>query len=1347
MEREGIGFLLIADLDLGHPDSKLTWPEYRDELERDLRREHAQTGPWDFVLIAGGLRAGGRSRRRTTGYDTEVSERSVGELLDFIRTLGSSPNVVAVRGAGEFPTPLQGVPASASHGCVVHEIGTARAVVVWLDTHEDVEAQVHAIDGLHPGWRDAEIRILLTRDAADGERLAAVSRSFDLHCSALSRRVAETSSRHVEARSLLGRGTGAPPHYGYASGRITPESASVRYRVLLEEGRPHFAEDMWLARQRAMSVPAEAGETGKFLVISVGGRLERLPSPHPRVTSASASVDGRLAGPPRWNAATKRFTVSLTLGAERLQYEVETMPGGFVRRTPPDDVPAASLRCDTSSGVVEVSDGMVVHRRPGAPDVVVLTQVWPVSLAAIPGTQHIIVAAEGDLIVVSEQGDLVRTIAAHDDPCAGVAVSGDGRLTASISVRGELKLWRTHDWAELARWNSTKQSSPLDPIRFTPTEHTLVVCRSGAVELHVIDATILEASAAAPPTSVTAKVVLVGQGRVGKTCLAERLVGDTYSDQPPTHGMRFWSMPMPADGEAEREVVLWDLGGQSEYRLLHQIFLPDTELALVLVDPATEAYADVREWIERLDNAGPTPKILVATKVDSDESPVDHAALARLQAECGLKATVLTSAKSGRGRGELMLAIDRNIAWGSLAKQMRGRAGQWLHERCDSLRRSGKAVVTFAELEPELPADIDGADLIGAIRQLARRGAIANTRTATGEQVIVLAIQEIERYAGSLIVAAQQRASGVPALDASTLLSARMQFPRIPDEQRLARRDECVVLDCVVEMLVQQGLALLHHGQLVFPTLFATGGDEARPPAATVAFEFGGAVDNAYASLVTDLALTNAYGVPRMSRLTARFSRAGLGTCGIRRNEAAPGKRRGLEVFFEGEAAEATEHAFVCFVEEHLRRLGLELVEHSRLACSACAQPFDSAVVDKRLAASKVDVICQLCEARTRIVLRSDQARRRDASVAQQTQQQRGHAREGRGRSAASGKRLIESGADGGTPHWLLLLSDLHVGADSDIDTMRQTLLEDLMRADGPKPERFAGLVVSGDLTNRATQVEFERAHALIGSLVDDLPGITAANTVIVPGNHDVDWSHPGVYQFHQGKRPDGLTDHEFIEHGPVKLVRNEEAYRASFGNFSKGIYETFYQRAYPRDPAQQVDVFDVPHAGLTFVTFNSAWNTAQYSPHDAQIVDAAVGNALERLAEVPSSRLKIAVWHHPISGNEKIRREAFVQRLRAADVRLCIHGHVHESRADLLGYLHPKRINVIGVGSFGAPAHERVESTPRLYHLLQFAEDRSSVRVHTRQLARSGGAWEPFYEWPHPSDSEQRLPYFDIEI
>lgn len=1276
---EGLGFLLVADLHIGHPDCKLTWPEYRDELDRDLRREHAITGPWDVLLVAGGLTYPGST------VDDDLVWDTMDGLLGTLRDLGSTPRVISVGAEGErWTRPTR-------------------------DSHEDLVA--------HTELRIGGVELLVvTSPEGPADSVAFGGRTI----ARLGHRALEVGDGvsqdvRIGCRSLLGAiAEAASPGYGYVSGRIARGAVEARSRAIVDHVAKVFVSDPSPTLGTVASSPHADSDRPQLVSLGAPGLAASTAIPS-LVRSARRHA---LAGPaaPHWTGGT--------LGVRSLG--VGPRPSMFLGHT------------------IHARDGSVWLTRDELEPGVLLHNAHAVSIAPLDALRQVAVAVQNELLVVTEHGDLVRTVALHDDPCVGITATHDGRLLASISAVGQIKLWRTSDWAEVACWTWDGPSALAECIEFAPTSWTLAVCQPDNLELFEIDPAILQAQAAAGPSSVTAKVVLVGRGRVGKTCLAQRLADGEYTEHPSTHGMRFWSLELPPDGDTARELVLWDLGGQSEYRLLHQIFLPDTELALVLVDPATEDYDDVREWAARLDKAGEMTKLLVGTKVDDDAVPVDAAALERLGRECGLAETVLTSAKTAHGCDALVAAMTRNIGWARLSTTSLGRAGEWLHGHLEAIRAAGTIVVSFAELARALPADIDRAALGTAVRQLARRGTIANTRTATGEQFVVLRIEEIERYAGSLIVAAQQETTGVPALDTARILSARMALPRIPPESRLPRAAECIVLDCVVEMLVHQGLALLHHGQLVFPSLFAAH-EPGTAPAPSVTFDFGGAIDNAYASLVTDLALSQAYGAPRLSRAAARFTRADLGTCGVRWLRGAGGRDDGLALFFE-DADETIQHAFTCFVEAHLRRSGIELVERAFTACSSCGQSFDADVVDRRRAAGHRDVICQICEARTRIVLASDEARRRDATVSDRARAQQATADEERRRHAALGKRLVERGRREVPSPWILVLSDLHVTADSDIDTMAQALLDDLRSEDGPCPDRIGAVVVAGDLTDRATPPEFERAHALLGTIAREL-GCTPKNTIVVPGNHDVDWAHPGVYELWDGPRPAGIGDHEFIQQGTLAVRRNADAYRESFRNFSTGIYETFYQRPYARDPAAQVDLFDVPEAGVAFVTFNSAWNTARHSPRAATIVDGAVTEATRRLKGVPGERLKIAVWHHPITGNEKIEGDAFVERLRNAGVELCLHGHVHESRADLLGYLHPRKIHVVGTGSFGAPARERAESTPRLYQLLELRDGGASLRVHTRQLAKTGGAWALFYEWPDPLHAGRRNPHYEITL
>lgn len=75
----------------------------------------------------------------------------------------------------------------------------------------------------------------------------------------------------------------------------------------------------------------------------------------------------------------------------------------------------------------------------------------------------------------------------------------------------------------------------------------------------------------------------------------------------------------------------------------------------------------------------------------------------------------------------------------------------------------------------------------------------------------------------------------------------------------------------------------------------------------------------------------------------------------------------------------------------------------------------------------------------------------------------------------------------------LILLSDVHVGVHCDLDQI------DELERWVPEAEP-TGIVVAGDLTQRARHGEFQRALALVNRLRRTAP------VLVVPGNHDVQW-------------------------------------------------------------------------------------------------------------------------------------------------------------------------------------------------------------------------------------------------
>jgi hypothetical protein len=249
------------------------------------------------------------------------------------------------------------------------------------------------------------------------------------------------------------------------------------------------------------------------------------------------------------------------------------------------------------------------------------------------------------------------------------------------------------------------------------------------------------------------------------------------------------------------------------------------------------------------------------------------------------------------------------------------------------------------------------------------------------------------------------------------------------------------------------------------------------------------------------------------------------------------------------------------------------------------------------------------------------------------------------------------------------------------------------------------------------------------------------------------------VYDWRPRRRvdPGKLKAGSYVPQGDGFLVRNDETYHTRFENFAK-FYHELTQQPYPLKADAQCLPFLFAETQLQFLALNSAWEIDEYYRERSGIHDSALAAGLLKAEEqIKQARdggqlaqeaqvLRLAVWHHPVTGNEKITKDAFLEQLRQENVKLCLHGHIHEDRADLVGYLHPTRkLHVVGAGSFGAPVNDRPESTPRLYNVLEVWRDHSKIRVHTRCLRRDGGAWEGWAVWPDPTNPRGRLTYYEI--
>ena len=185
-------------------------------------------------------------------------------------------------------------------------------------------------------------------------------------------------------------------------------------------------------------------------------------------------------------------------------------------------------------------------------------------------------------------------------------------------------------------------------------------------------------------------------------------------------------------------------------------------------------------------------------------------------------------------------------------------------------------------------------------------------------------------------------------------------------------------------------------------------------------------------------------------------------------------------------------------------------------------------------------------------------------------------------------------------------LSDLHFGAhDPAVCAAAQRLAQRL---------GVAMVVVSGDLTQRATAPQFEQAARFV-------KGLHARSTLVLAGNHDVPlfawW---------------------------LRWGRAYERYAHQFGM--------------DQEPVRQMGAFYVVGVNTT-----RAWRHERGSLSSAQIDHVAA-----LLARAPPDAWRIVASHHPLVARDADDREhrpsradEAVQRWRTAGAQMLLSGHVHE--------------------------------------------------------------------------------------
>mmetsp|Transcript_81192 Transcript_81192/g.161965 ORF Transcript_81192/g.161965 Transcript_81192/m.161965 type:complete len:222 (-) Transcript_81192:195-860(-) len=174
------------------------------------------------------------------------------------------------------------------------------------------------------------------------------------------------------------------------------------------------------------------------------------------------------------------------------------------------------------------------------------------------------------------------------------------------------------------------------------------------------------------------KVVILGEGRVGKTSILLRYVRGEYSDKQQSTLQASYLDKRLVAGGTPTHLSIWDTAGQERFHALGPIYYRDADGALLVYDITDfESFAKVQKWVKELKSiVGNDISIVIAgNKYDLESKRAVPEADALAYAETVGAAHIYTSAKLNKGLDETFTELatrmnKRRAALGGGASSM-----------------------------------------------------------------------------------------------------------------------------------------------------------------------------------------------------------------------------------------------------------------------------------------------------------------------------------------------------------------------------------------------------------------------------------------------------------------------------------------------------------------------------------------------------------------------------------------------------------------------------------------------------------------------------------------------------
>lgn len=592
-----------------------------------------------------------------------------------------------------------------------------------------------------------------------------------------------------------------------------------------------------------------------------------------------------------------------------------------------------------------------------------------------------------------ETGTCVGTLEGHGNRVVAVAISPDATLFASAGFTDEtIRLWDRQSGACLEVIRPAHDPSPLS-VAFSPDGCRLVVgTTTGSILIYRLRGIRATPSAESSRRYTNAKIVLLGEGSVGKTSLAHRLMDDKYVVKDRTHGMNVWplDLPLPPDTTVEREALLWDLAGQEDYRLVHRLFLNDTALALLVINPQKDdPFAEAGDWLKALETAAgndtmkrEAARLLIFSQTDVGGMKVGNIKIDRFIEEQHFAGWLSTSAKTGENCSDkanagnpsrLKQMIADHIPWESLPWTATPRTLAEMKKAVLTMRSTTDIrLLRYAELAQRLEQALPGqrvseAEVRTAVTLLANHGL---ARPLKFGDLVLLQPELLNGYAGAIIRAARAHSDEIGSVLEANIYDRGFDFTGV---DRLPRPDEELLLRAMVQTFLDHSLCIAEETpqgrQLVFPSQYRREKDIPREPNVFVSYTFGGEWQTIWTTLIVRLWYSQEFEHRELWRNAAEFASSRGHLLGLKIDNRQGEGEATISLFFDVQTPDDLKIILIEYVHRHLARYGCNVTRDRRYVCVPCGTPVrDLAAVRSRFADGKDFITCQRCDKRVPLI-------------------------------------------------------------------------------------------------------------------------------------------------------------------------------------------------------------------------------------------------------------------------------------------------------------------------------------------------------------------------------------------